>query len=167
MSTSVFFYEPFHAFDRPLDHGFSLRDDGAVRSLRYHPHHISSRCSQQDGPLQTNTVTVTLELPGLEKEDVSIETQDGRLMASAESRPRADSEDAGSYAARQRRFGKIARTLQMPQGVNARFISAASIITVMLIYVVGRGYPGVNGKRSSDGHAPQDSARVGPKITIA
>jgi hypothetical protein len=89
MSTSVFFYEPFHAFDRSLDHGFSLRDDGAVRSLRYHPHHISSRCSQQDGPLQTNTVTAT----GLEKDDVSIETQDGRLMVSAESRPRADSED--------------------------------------------------------------------------
>jgi HSP20 family protein len=70
---------------------------------------------------QTNTVTVTFELPGLKKEDVSIETHDGRLTVSAESRLSADSEDAGSgYAVRERRFGKIARTLQVPQGVKVR-----------------------------------------------
>jgi HSP20 family protein len=76
---------------------------------------------------QTNTVTATFELPGLKKEDVSIEAHDDRLTISAQSSSSTDSGEAGSgYAVRERRFGKIVRTLQLPLGVKVRFMLARS-----------------------------------------
>jgi HSP20 family protein len=65
-----------------------------------------------------NTVTATFELPGLRKEDVNIDVHNGRLTVAAESKI-SESHERDGYAIRERRFGKIARTLQLPQGVKA------------------------------------------------
>lgn len=66
---------------------------------------------------EANSVTATFELPGLKKEDVQIDVHNGRLTISAESKLSADHEKSG-YAVRERRYGKFARTLQLPQGVK-------------------------------------------------
>jgi HSP20 family protein len=67
---------------------------------------------------ENNTVTATFELPGIKKEDVQIEALPGRLRVSAECKMSGEHEKDG-YAIRERRFGKYARTLQLPQGVKA------------------------------------------------
>ncbi|KAJ6625321.1 HSP20-like chaperone [Mycena sp. CBHHK59/15] len=70
-----------------------------------------------------NTVTATFELPGVRKEDVQIEAHDGRLRVSAESRM-SDEHEREGYAIRERRIGRYARTLQLPQGVKEEEIKA-------------------------------------------
>lgn len=64
-----------------------------------------------------NIVTATFELPGLQKEDVQIDVHSNRLTVSAESKQSNEFEENG-FAVRERRFGKISRTLQLPEGVK-------------------------------------------------
>lgn len=66
---------------------------------------------------EKNVVTATFELPGLKKEDVSIDVHNGRLTVSAESKVSNDHDENG-YAVRERRYGKFSRTLQMPAGLK-------------------------------------------------
>lgn len=66
---------------------------------------------------ESNIVTATFELPGLKKEDVSIDVQDGRLTIAGESKISTEHEKDG-YAVRERSFGKFSRTLRLPQGVK-------------------------------------------------
>lgn len=66
---------------------------------------------------EKNVVTATFELPGLKKEDIHLEVQNGRLSVSAESKIDKDYEEGG-YAVRERRYGKFSRILQLPQGVK-------------------------------------------------
>jgi HSP20 family protein len=70
----------------------------------------------------TNSVIATFELPGLKKEDVQIDVQNGRLTVSGESNLSTEHEQNG-YAVRERRYGKFARTLQLPKGVNVGLLS--------------------------------------------
>ncbi|KIK02467.1 hypothetical protein K443DRAFT_677541 [Laccaria amethystina LaAM-08-1] len=132
---SVFHYEPFYDFDRFLEDTFIPRAwtggeqpvqrrvggsdataDGAVRALkpRMDLHEDKER----------NLVTATFELPGLKKEDIHLEIQNGRLSVSAESKISQDYEEGG-YAVRERRYGKFSRTLQLPQGVKDDGIKAS------------------------------------------
>jgi HSP20 family protein len=72
---------------------------------------------------ETNTVTATFEFPGLKKEDISIDVQNGRMTVSAENKISSEHEESG-YAVRERRYGKWSRTLQLPQGVKDSEIKA-------------------------------------------
>lgn len=64
-----------------------------------------------------NTVTATFELPGMKKEDVRIDVHNGHLSISGETAADSEKKEEG-YAVRERRFGKFARTLKLPQGVK-------------------------------------------------
>lgn len=66
----------------------------------------------------TNNVSVTFELPGLQKEDVSIDVQNNVLTVSGEDRSSSELSEGG-YVIRERRYGKFARSLSLPQGVKA------------------------------------------------
>ena len=66
---------------------------------------------------EKNLVTATFELPGLKKEDVQVNVQNGLLTVSGETRSESDKEEQG-YAVRERRYGKISRTLRLPEGVK-------------------------------------------------
>ena len=70
---------------------------------------------------EKNIVTASFELPGVEKQDVQIDIHNGRLTVSAETKVAEQYEEHG-FAVRERRFGKFARTLQLPQGVKVRRI---------------------------------------------
>lgn len=65
----------------------------------------------------SNMVTATFELPGLQKENVSIDVHNGRLTISGESKSSTEHDEHG-YAIRERKYGKFSRTLQLPQGVK-------------------------------------------------
>ena len=66
---------------------------------------------------QANTVTATFELPGLKKEDVSIDVHNNILTVSGESKVDS-SRDENGWAVRERRYGKFSRSIPLPQGVH-------------------------------------------------
>ncbi|KAF9010724.1 HSP20-like chaperone [Cyathus striatus] len=125
-----FFYEPFYDFDRYFNEPFNGHSgqlqkrhgghndtvDGAIRPFkpRMDLHEDSEK----------NIVTATFELPGLKKEDVQIDMSNGQLTISAESKVSSDHNEKG-YAVRERRYGKFARTLQLPKGVKENEIKAS------------------------------------------
>ena len=66
---------------------------------------------------EKNLVTATFELPGLKKEDVSIDVQNNRLVVSGETTFSKESNEDG-YIIKQRRRGKFSRMLPLPQGTQ-------------------------------------------------
>lgn len=70
-------------------------------------------------------VLITLELPGVEVDDIDIEVADGRLTITGERKDRW--EDArGKVLVRELRYGSFRRTFQLPDGVTADQVEAAA-----------------------------------------
>jgi HSP20 family protein len=67
--------------------------------------------------LETKTVTVTMELPGLRSEDIAIEVHGNRLTVSGETK-RSQNHEKGTYAVQERSYGKFSRSIQIPQGIK-------------------------------------------------
>ncbi|KAF9045214.1 small heat shock protein [Panaeolus papilionaceus] len=127
--SNVFFYEPFYDVERILNEALSAQQssqpsqlqrsrqhmnvDGAIRSFK-------PRMDLHENS-ESNTVTATFEFPGVAKEAIEIDVHNGRLTVSAETK-RSDELNEHGYAVRERRFGKYSRTLQLPQGINAKFL---------------------------------------------
>ena len=63
-------------------------------------------------------MTATFELPGINKQDVSIDVQNGRLTVSGESRFENEDRKENGYVLRERRFGRFSRSLPVPQGIK-------------------------------------------------
>jgi HSP20 family protein len=81
-----------------------------------------------------DTFTVTLEAPGLKKEDFEISFHDGALSIAGERREEKESGDK-TYFRRERFFGRFARTVALPAEVKADAISASykdGVLTVTL-----------------------------------
>lgn len=70
-------------------------------------------------------VVITLELPGVNPEEVDIEVADGRLTISGERADRSD-QNRGKVLVREVRYGAFRRTFQLPEGVTADQIEAES-----------------------------------------
>ena len=66
---------------------------------------------------EKNLVTATFELPGLKKDDVSIDVHNNVLTVSGESKIEEKRVENG-YAVRERRFGKFSRSIPLPQGIK-------------------------------------------------
>jgi len=133
MALSTFFTEPFYSladFDRLFDEAFSARAGGQNNNGR--------QLQQRDGSsrwlrprmdlhedTQQNLVTATFELPGLNKENVSIDVHHGVLSVSGESKVDEEKRDENGYAVRERRVGRFSRSLPLPQGVKEESIRAS------------------------------------------
>lgn len=70
-----------------------------------------------------NDVLITLELPGVDADDVDIEVADGRLTVSGERRDRWE-DSRGKVLVRELRYGAFRRTFQLPDGVAADQVEA-------------------------------------------
>ncbi|GJJ15350.1 hypothetical protein Clacol_009626 [Clathrus columnatus] len=70
-------------------------------------------------------LTATFELPGMKKEDISIDLdlQHNRLTVSGQSSSSKDLDNEG-YSVRERRYGKFSRTIPIPFGTKEGDISA-------------------------------------------
>ena len=66
-------------------------------------------------------MTAQFELPGLTKENVNIDLRDNVLTVSGECAMESDRDERG-YSVRERRFGKFARSLPVPQGIKVRLV---------------------------------------------
>lgn len=69
---------------------------------------------------ERNELTATFELPGMKKDNVSIDIQNNRLTVSGRS---ALSNDLGreGYSVQERRYGSFSRTIPVPPGTKVRF----------------------------------------------
>ena len=76
---------------------------------------------------EKNVVTATFELPGINKQDVSIDVQNGRLTVSGESRFENEDRKENGYVLRERRFGRFSRSLLVPQGIKVSSPRCASL----------------------------------------
>lgn len=65
------------------------------------------------------------ELPGFDKEDISLDVKDGILTISAQHKEeKEDKDEKGQYIRRERRYGSFARTFDV-SGINESGITAA------------------------------------------
>jgi HSP20 family protein len=81
----------------------------------------------------TNSVNVTFDLPGMQKEDVSIDVHNNVLTVSGENRAISERSEAG-YVVRERRYGKFTRSLALPQGLKV------STLAMLFTNIQQRGY---------------------------
>jgi HSP20 family protein len=65
----------------------------------------------------TNNINVAFDLPGLQKEDVSIDVHNNVLTVSGENKASSERTEGG-YVVRERRYGKFTRSLSLPQGLK-------------------------------------------------
>ena len=70
-----------------------------------------------DEDIEKNTVVATFEFPGLTKNDVQVDVNNGRLSVLAETKRDTEKGQHG-HAITERQYGKFLRTLQLPQGVE-------------------------------------------------
>lgn len=66
---------------------------------------------------ESNTMTATFELPGLTKENVNIEINNGRLSVTGESTVSKEVKEEG-YHHRERQTGKFMRSIKLPVGTK-------------------------------------------------
>ncbi|KAK0470245.1 HSP20-like chaperone [Desarmillaria tabescens] len=120
---SVYFHEPFYNFDR-LFEAFTRPAGQLLQATQDTAMSILRPIMDLHEDITNNTVTATLELPGLKKEDVHIDVHGGRLTISGERKFSSEREDNG-YAVRERKYGKFSRILRVPQGVKENEIKAS------------------------------------------
>ena len=77
--------------------------------------------------VENNTVTASLELPGLKPEEVNIDVNQDRLTISGESSTDQERNERG-YTVRERSSGKFSRTLMLPQGTK---VSVEEFLTTL------------------------------------
>lgn len=65
----------------------------------------------------TNNVIVTFDLPGVQKEDVSIDVHNNVLTVSGEIKASSERTEGG-YVVRERQYGKFSRSLSLAQGLK-------------------------------------------------
>lgn len=66
----------------------------------------------------TNQIQATIDLPGLNKENVSIDVHNDRLTISGETESASENRDESGYSVRERSYGKFTRSLALPRGTK-------------------------------------------------
>ncbi|KAL4065414.1 small heat shock protein [Scleroderma citrinum] len=124
------YYDPFTEFDRLFEDAFVARFSPSGTAVERGQSTNNNERQQLFRPRMdvhenkdTNTITATFELPGLNSEDVSIEVHQNRLTVSGEFHKTESREEEG-YAIRERRQGKFSRTIQLPVGVKPEDVKA-------------------------------------------
>lgn len=78
---------------------------------------------------------LTAELPGFEKDDIDVRVTDRTLRLEAEHAEETEEEEEGEYVKRERHRASVARSISLPERVDADEISAAfndGVLTVRL-----------------------------------
>jgi HSP20 family protein len=65
-----------------------------------------------------NELMATIELPGLNKENVNIDVHNDRLTISGETESAQSETSEGGYSVRERSYGKFTRSLPLPRGTK-------------------------------------------------
>ncbi|KAF8498183.1 HSP20-like chaperone [Russula emetica] len=74
---------------------------------------------------KANTATVTFNLPGMQKKDVSIDIHNNILTVSGQTEEETTKRDAEGFVLRERQHGKFSRSLSLPQGTKNEDVKAS------------------------------------------
>ncbi|KAI0263408.1 HSP20-like chaperone [Gloeopeniophorella convolvens] len=135
MSLTNYFFNDFAAFDRFFDEAFNSY---ARRQIQNPNQSVDAFRPRMDvhHDKNTNTVTASFELPGLQKENVSIDVHNNVLTVSGETNTSSERNEDG-YAIRERRSGKFTRSLSLPEGIKVSISTLSSaqmrVLTVRLV----------------------------------
>ena len=72
---------------------------------------------------KNNLLTVRLDVPGLEKEELTVHVVEGALTVEGERKHETEAEKNHWYR-RERTYGRFYRTVPLPEGVNAKEVKA-------------------------------------------
>ena len=72
-----------------------------------------------------NTYHVEMDLPGYEKENISLEINDGYLMISAKTSQNKDEKEEGKYVRKERFVGECSRSFYVGDNIKEEDIKAA------------------------------------------
>ena len=115
------------------------------RSLRRMPQIAAANMPRVDVFEREGNLVVNAELPGVKKEDIDLEIQDGDLVLRADRREEREVKDENWYRM-ERNYGSLYRRLPLPEGVQADQIRAALTDGVLEITIPK---PQAEGNRSS------------------
>ncbi|OSD07691.1 HSP20-like chaperone [Trametes coccinea BRFM310] len=125
-----FFVDPFADFDRLFDEAFARRTGNAgannqlqTQNANAAPRVLRPRVDVHEDK-EKNLVTATFELPGINKQNVNIDLRNNVLTVSGESKDESEKQENG-YVVRERRFGRFARSLPVPEGIKPEEIKAS------------------------------------------
>ncbi len=113
---SVAPFQPFAEFEREIDRLFGGRLTGSSQSS-------ASVAVPLDVQEDQNGLTVTVDLPGVRKEDIQVAYDDGILTIAAERKTTTDSKEDG-YLRRERYQGRFERRLAVRTPINVDAIKA-------------------------------------------
>ena len=102
------------SLDRFFDTPFFRSFDDEIESRRWNP---AVEIFESEGELN-----FSLEVPGLDKEDLNINVENGHLTISGEKR--IETEEGKEYFRRERFYGKFSRTFRLPDTVDTEKIKA-------------------------------------------
>lgn len=81
-----------------------------------------------------NKLIARVDLPGMKKDDVSVEVADGLLTLSGE-RKKETKEEKDNYFREEREYGSFCRTVSLPKGVKADEVKASFVNGVLEVVV--------------------------------
>lgn len=103
-------------FDRMLEDFFSS-------DTRFFGEPVTSLMPLMNIEETKDAYRISIEVPGMEKDDIDIEVKDNVLTISGEKKEEVKSEDSTFYR-RERRFGKFSRSISLPNDINVDGIDA-------------------------------------------
>jgi HSP20 family protein len=123
-----------------VDGWHALRDKAVSAVTYFTPERDQEQKSQRWGVIASDitehrdTVTVELEVPGMEKADLSVEVHGDRLVVSGEKRT-SETRHEGSLVVTERAYGSFKRVLPLPcevqsDGTTARYKSGVLTVTM-------------------------------------
>ncbi len=107
------FYRPVQRFGERVSEFFSPNSEAATTADNYE---------------------ITLELPGVGDEDISVEVNDGRLTVTGEKRSTHEEKNKDFYFS-ERIYGKFRRTFRLPDDADAEKIAATHKDGVLTIKI--------------------------------
>ncbi|KAF8634191.1 hypothetical protein AX15_001007 [Amanita polypyramis BW_CC] len=168
MSPSFVLYDPLYSytFDRLIHEAFDAERQPSSNGSGERRNAVKTLRPRMDlhENAEANTVTATFELPGITKESVQIDVQNGLLNISGENKISSEHEENG-YAVRERRYGKFVRTLQLPRGVEVNESCFAAMLSERVIdwnrVILGGPNQSKVGGWYFDRYLPEDNTRDG------
>ena len=147
MSTTLARWDPIRELDSLFDGFFGVGREAAGRGRRWVP---------AIDVLETDEhLVLRADLPGLGREDVSIEIKDDVLTLSGE-RKDEQSQEAKGYYRFERSFGQFSRSLRLPAGIDAGAVTADFTDGVLTIRVPKPEAPKPHRVEIGGGAAKQD-----------
>ena len=86
------------------------------KSIEFYPH--------IDVIEQKDSFTITADVPGMDKKDISIEVKNGVLTISGEKKDERTEQEKGKYLFTERKFGSFKREFTLPENVNTENMEA-------------------------------------------